>query len=250
MVASSTNILSRYREYIAQKTLEEDEAQKLALEKLQSLMRALSGYDPLSISKDWRHRFGLKKLTDDRPMGLYIYGGVGRGKTMLMDLFYENAPLTKKIRLHFHSFMQEMHMRIQKKRDSLKNKNLALDEVAKDFSREYTLLCLDEFLVTDIVDAMILSKLFTCLFEKGLVLVATSNTPPVDLYKDGMQRESFLPFIDLLLQKIEPYHLDSPIDYRRLDLEKDRLFLTPNSPENNERLTHSLSHGQRPEQRS
>ncbi|MBP9693923.1 MAG: cell division protein ZapE [Alphaproteobacteria bacterium] len=250
MIASSINILALYRDSIVQNKLEEDEAQKLALEKLQSLLRALSGYNHLTINKDWRHRFGLKKRAENHPMGLYIYGGVGRGKTMLMDLFYENVPLPKKTRLHFHAFMQDMHMRIQKKREELKDKNIVLEEVASDFSSEYSLLCLDEFIVTDIVDAMILSKLFTCLFEKGLVLVATSNTPPKDLYKDGMQRESFLPFIDLLLRKIEPYHLDSPIDYRRLDLEKDRLFLVPNSPQNNDRLLHHLSAGKKPEQRA
>lgn len=250
MTASLANILTLYREAIAQNRFEEDEAQKLALEKLQSLLRALSGYNHLTVNKDWRHRFGLKKRAEDHPMGLYIYGGVGRGKTMLMDLFYDHVPVSKKIRLHFHAFMQDIHIRIQKKREILKDKNLALEEVASDFSSEYALLCLDEFIVTDIVDAMILSKLFTCLFEKGLVLVATSNTPPKDLYKDGMQRESFMPFIDLLLQKIEPYHLDSPTDYRRLDLEKDRLFLTPNSLENNKRLIHYLSIGKKQEKRS
>lgn len=250
MTASPANILTLYRDDIAKNKLEEDEAQKLALEKLQSLLRALSDYNHLSENKDWRHRFGLKKREQDHPMGLYIYGGVGRGKTMLMDLFYENVPMVKKTRLHFHAFMQDIHTRIQQKREELKDKNLAIEEVASDFSSEYSLLCLDEFIVTDIVDAMILSKLFTCLFEKGLVLVATSNTAPQDLYKDGMQRESFLPFIDLLLQKIEPYHLDSPTDYRRLDLEKDRLFLIPNNAENNKRLTGYLSAGKKAESRT
>jgi cell division protein ZapE len=150
--------------------------------------------------------------------GLYIYGEVGRGKTMLMDLFYEVSPVQRRRRAHFHEFMIDVHERVHGLRQKMKVGEYAgedpIELVAKDLAREAWLLCFDEFHVTDIADAMILGRLFAQLFTRGVVVVATSNVAPVDLYKDGLNRALFVPFIDMLEAHMDIVRLASRTDFR------------------------------------
>ena len=166
--------------------------------------------------------------------GLYIHGGVGIGKTMLMDLFFETVPVRRKRRAHFHAFMAEVHDRIQKHRLDRKNGDAKEDDpippVARALADEAWVLCFDEFSVTDIADAMILSRLFSALFANGVVLVATSNVAPDDLYRDGLNRALFEPFIGILKRYAGIIGLGDVQDYRQAKLAGMPVYLTPLSP--------------------
>ncbi len=166
--------------------------------------------------------------------GLYVYGSVGRGKTMLMDMFFKLAPVEAKRRAHFHEFMADVHARIHAHRQKFKagetRKADPVPPVAASIRAEAELLCFDEFTVTDIADAMILSRLFTELFAHGCVLVATSNVIPDDLYHNGLNRGLFLPFIGLLKQNVEVTSLDSPTDYRMEKLDSLPVYIAPLGP--------------------
>ncbi|MGB5625997.1 MAG: cell division protein ZapE [Woeseiaceae bacterium] len=164
--------------------------------------------------------------------GLYLWGGVGRGKTLLMDLFFESLPVKAKKRVHFHRMMHEVHDR----RNALGNVSDPLDRVAADIARKTRVLCFDEFFVSDIGDAMILGRLLDGLFRRGVTLVATSNSKPDDLYKDGLQRQRFLPAIELLKQHTEVVHLDGGVDYRLRLLEKAGTYLCPDNADAANRL--------------
>lgn len=206
-----------YREKLAKGEIKQDPAQELAAEKLQSLHHALDHYQPQTGTGGWRERFGIgrRKSAATPPQGLYIYGEVGRGKSMLTDLFFDGAPVAAKRRVHFHAFMREVHERLKAWRDKTKGSQRdPIEPLAKELSQEAWLLCFDEFQVDNIADAMILGRLFECLFEAGVVVVATSNRVPDDLYKDGLQRDRFLPFIDLIKHKLDVMELASPNDYR------------------------------------
>ena len=204
--------LVAYRARRAQGALDGDPAQELAVEKLQSLHNALRHYRPAGGATGWRARLGFVGPESETPQGLYIYGGVGRGKSMLMDLFFAGAPPRAKRRVHFHQFMLEVQRRLHEGR--AKKQAAPLGAVADQLAREAWLLCFDEFHVYTIADAMILGRLFEALFQRGVVVVATSNWAPDDLYKEGLQRERFLPFIDMLKRRLDVLHLEGARDFR------------------------------------
>jgi cell division protein ZapE len=161
--------------------------------------------------------------------GAYLVGSVGRGKTMLMDLVFAAAPLDEKRRVHFDEFMDELHAAIADYRS--RNEGDPIAHVVKPIIAETRLLCLDEFQVNDIANAMLLGRLFEKLFAGGVTLVATSNTPPDDLYRDGLNRQLFLPFIALLKSSVEIVPLDGPTDYRRLKFEGEEVYRFGTDPE-------------------
>lgn len=184
--------------------------------------------------------------------GLYIHGSVGRGKTMLMEMFFKKAATDKKRRVHFHEFMADVHGRVHEHRMRLKSGQTKqadpIPPVAAEIYAEAELLCFDEFSVTDITDAMILARLFNELFSLGCVLVATSNVAPENLYKDGLNRGLFLPFIDLLQQHVETVSLDSPTDYRMEKLANLPVYVTPLGPQADaamEATWHQVTDGER-----
>jgi cell division protein ZapE len=177
--------------------------------------------------------FGSMRRQDHPIRGAYLHGRVGRGKTLLMDLFYQAAPLAQKRRMHFHEFMDEMHTAIAAFRASPRGRRDNADPiaaVAKPVLSKTGLLCLDEFRVDDIANAMLLGRLFEKLFAGGLVLVATSNVAPGDLYENGLNRELFLPFLDLLERHARIFALDGPTDYRRLKYQGQQVFHVGTGP--------------------
>jgi cell division protein ZapE len=207
--------LALYRQRRCAGHLEADPAQELAAEKLQSLHHALLHYQPAGGRAGWRERLGLERRREVPPQGLYIFGGVGRGKSMLMDLFFASAPVARKRRVHFHAFMLEVHDSLHQQRQEGAVDGDPLAPLAGRLAAEAWLLCFDEFHVSNIADAMLLGRLFTAMFDLGVVVVATSNSAPDDLYKDGLQRERFRPFIELLKERLDVLELDGVVDYRR-----------------------------------
>jgi len=215
-------IRERYRAMLGSGALRPDPAQAMAVDKLQLLANRVARYrrptrtDPFSF---------FTRKRGEVPCGLYIFGGVGGGKTMLMDLFFESVDVRAKRRDHFHAFMAEVHERAAAIRKTAKGD--PIEQVAREIAKDTRLLCFDEFHVTDIADAMILGRLFSVLFEAGLVLVATSNVPPRDLYKDGLNRNLFEPFIVELEQRVEVLELSAAQDYRLEKLSGSPLYFCP-----------------------
>ena len=210
-----------YDARIADGTLKPDAGQAEAVLWLNDLHDALDGYDPNAT----RGFAGLFRKKMEAPKGLYLWGGVGRGKSMLMDLFHDEAPLAAKRRVHFHAFMAEIHDGLQEARATGARDPIQI--VADKVVAEATLLCFDELQITDIADAMIVGRLFDKLFEAGVVVVTTSNRHPDDLYKDGLNRKLFLPFIDLIKDRLDVRELQSPTDHRRRALEDRPLYFSP-----------------------
>lgn len=227
--------LHRYLELVADGTLTPDPAQRAAAEHLHALSATLAA--------NRRGAFRLFRKNPIPPRGIYLWGGVGRGKSLLMDVFYNNTAVERKRRVHFHEFMAETHERIAAWRGadertrrrhsgaSPKSIDDPIPPVAADIAEGATLLCFDEFQVTDIADAMLLGRLFEALFAKGVVIVATSNRHPDDLYKDGLNRQLFLPFIALLKDRLDVLLLDAERDYRLDRLTGAPVFYWPLGPE-------------------
>lgn len=227
----SLSVTEQLKSLTASETLQVDSAQIDVAKCLDRVLAALKQKRPAAKSSALGWLFASKKKTETGIKGLYIHGSVGRGKTMLMDMFFQMAPCRKKRRAHFHEFMADVHNRIAAHRLKLKNGETKqadpMPPVAAALFEEAELLCFDEFTVTDIADAMILSRLFSELFARGCVLVATSNVEPDNLYKDGLNRGLFLPFVGLLKKYVEIVSLDSPTDYRMEKLNSQPVYLIP-----------------------
>ncbi|MEO9189543.1 MAG: cell division protein ZapE [Acetobacteraceae bacterium] len=217
--------LPAYRAMVARGELVADPAQALAAERLQDLWAKLRGYDPPARNghiEGFFSRLLRRRAVDDapegKPNGLYLVGEVGRGKSMLMDLFFAAAEVPRKRRLHFHQFMQEAHARFHAFKRDYPDIEDPIPPLADSIVAEAALLCLDEFQVNDIADAMILGRLFQALFERGLILVTTSNIRPDDLFRGQPGRDAFLPFIALLNQKLDVLEMNAARDFRRARL--------------------------------
>ena len=208
----------RYRAGIASGEIKPDAAQEAAAKRLQQLTAALDDYKP-------GRRAFFRKLASP-PRGLYIWGDVGRGKSMLMDLFFELAPIEKKTRVHFNAFMVDVHARIHAERERGEHPD-PIPPVARAIAGNATLFCFDEFQVTDVADAMILGRLFAQLFELGVVIVATSNTEPDRLYEGGLNRQLFLPFIALIDEKLDVIELNGTHDYRMQRMSGLDIYIKP-----------------------
>ncbi|OCH14108.1 cell division protein ZapE [Aliivibrio sp. 1S128] len=218
--------LEKYNLDLQQDNFHHDNAQQQAVEHLDELYRRLTEPKvPLTdVKKTWRHIFRKKEPQQVVPeKGLYFWGGVGRGKTYLVDTFYDALPTERKMRVHFHRFMQRVHDEL----GELKQQADPLLIVADKFKQETDIICFDEFFVSDITDAMILATLLEALFERGITLVATSNIIPQDLYRNGLQRARFIPAITLIEQHCQIVNVDSGIDYRLRTLEQAEIYHFP-----------------------
>ena len=230
---------SRYAADLEQGIIREDAAQEIVIDKLHVLAGQLcSQPEP---KPDWKAKIlcAVKKqpLKASPLPGLYIWGTVGRGKTYLMDVFYEHLPIQEKLRLHFHRFMREVHDVLKQVKDAQEPLNM----VADHFRRKTKVLCLDELFVSDIGDAMILAGLFEGLFDRGITLVTTSNVPPDHLYKDGLQRQRFIPAIELLKQHTETVELGGNTDHRLEYLESADIYHTPLDADSNNILLNNFT---------
>jgi cell division protein ZapE len=213
------SLLDDFRAAVSSGELRSDPAQDKAVARLQTLSNQLGE----------KRGFSLFRKAEP-PRGLYIWGDVGRGKTLLMNLFFEAAPVAKKRRAHFNSFMVDVHARIHAQRQKAGSDD-PIPPVAKALAEEARLLCFDEFQVTDVADAMILGRLFDRLFGEGVTIIATSNTPPDRLYEGGLNRQLFLPFIEEIKQRLDVVELNGPTDYRLQRISGINVYLTPLSPQ-------------------
>jgi cell division protein ZapE len=239
-IQTRATVMQRYAHLAETGALQRDAAQEKVAAALDRLIDELSAKRLASKSSALGWLFARKRQTLEPVRGLYIHGDVGRGKTMLMDMFFELVPVRRKRRIHFNDFMADVQDRIQKHRLARKNGETKQDDpippVARALAEEAWVLCFDEFTVTDIADAMILSRLFSALFAQGVVLVATSNVAPDDLYRDGLNRGLFTPFIGLLKRHADILDLDSDKDYRLEGLDRIPVYLTPAGPQTDRRM--------------
>ena len=215
--------LPAYRAMVARGELAQDPAQRLAAERLQYLWVKLRGYDPpvRTEQSGFMSRLLRRRRVDeanDRPNGLYLAGEVGRGKSMLMDLFFATADVPRKRRIHFHAFVQNAHARIHAYRLAHAEVADPIPPLADAIAAEAALLCFDEFQINDIADAILLGRLFQALFDRAVIVVATSNTAPDDLFRGQPGRDAFLPFIELIKQRLDVLVMEDGRDFRRLRL--------------------------------
>ncbi|MBP2850303.1 cell division protein ZapE [Dickeya oryzae] len=225
-----TTPLALYQQALMAQTYQPDEVQHQTVVRLNAIHQTLTeqvwiqpeNRTPGLISK-WRSWLGQKEKTPTPVQGLYMWGGVGRGKTWLMDLFFHSLPSERKLRLHFHRFMLRVHEEL----NQLQGQENPLEKVADGFKAQTDILCFDEFFVSDITDAMLLAELLRALFSRGIALVATSNIPPDELYRNGLQRARFLPAIELIKRYCDVLNVDAGIDYRLRTLTQAHLYLTP-----------------------
>lgn len=249
---------AEYQLLMAEGELKPDPDQARVVSRLERLHGELinypeagSGNSGFLFNRRWSARlFGWLRKNKQRPKGIYLYGGVGRGKSMLMDLFFSVAPLETKRRVHFHEFMLDIHARLEvlhglstnerNKRGWRTDDEDPIPAVARQIASETTLLCFDELQITDIADAMVLARLFKALFDRGVVVVATSNRPPDDLYKNGLNRQRFLPFIDQLKETLDIAPLDGPTDYRYDRLKGVETYYSPVNEETTNKLSEAF----------
>lgn len=227
-----------YTQALGDGVINPDPAQKRAVHCLQKLHEQLLERNQQRCSLTYRLKTTLLKSNPAPVNGYYFWGGVGRGKTFLMDLFYESLPFENKMRMHFHRFMQMMHHKLRE----LEEVENPLCIIADDIASENTVICFDEFHVADITDAMILAGLLQALFERGVTLVATSNEEPDQLYPDGLQRQRFLPAIDLIKQHTQVENIDSGIDYRLQFLDRAEIYHSPLDENANRVLEENFEH--------
>ncbi len=220
-----------YTQRIADGAVSDDPAQRLTLARLDDLYAKLDGYK----AKPQWSLTGIFGQSAPRPNGLYMYGGVGTGKSMLMDLFFDQAPIRLKQRVHFHAFMQKIQETLHIARQS--GAEDAIIPVAKQIVQTTTLLCIDEMQITDIADAMIVGRLFEHLLDAGIIIVTTSNRHPDDLYKQGLNRNLFLPFIELVKERFDIHDMSSTVDHRRNRLEGEQTYFTPHNAD----ATHQMN---------
>ena len=228
-----TALIAAYQALIVAGELRLDSEQALAAKQLDDIQAQLEAVPPRG-STLWRF-LGKKP---DPVRGLYLWGGVGRGKSMLMDLFFENVQIKRKRRAHFHEFMLDIHARLKVERE--KELGDPIPPVVASLADEARLLCFDEMVVNNMADAAIMSRLFAGLFDAGVTVVTTSNRHPDDLYKDGLNRQLFLPFIDLVKERLDVMALNGPTDYRRDRLGNAQTWLVPNGPEATKALSQTF----------
>ncbi|MGQ8707771.1 cell division protein ZapE [Serratia sp. TSA_198.1] len=231
--------LSRYQQALDAGEYQADEVQRQAVTRLEGIYQALQQAPAVSVSANGlRGRLSRwlgkgAETTSLRPVqGLYMWGGVGRGKTWLMDMFFHSLPGERKLRLHFHRFMLRVHEELTE----LQGQENPLEMIADGFKAQTDVVCFDEFFVSDITDAMLLATLLQALFARGITLVATSNIPPDDLYRNGLQRARFLPAIALINDYCDVMNVDAGIDYRLRTLTQAHLYLTPLDSQTRETL--------------
>lgn len=222
-------LLEEYDRLVASGELKPDVEQRAAAQRLDRLQSELE----TTSSGGFFSR--LLKGKPETPRGVYVWGAVGRGKSMVMDLFYDSLNISRKKRVHFHAFMLDVHDRMREVRKQ--EKGDPIPQVAADLVADLAVLAFDEMVVNNSADAMILSRLFTALIDQGVCVVATSNRPPSDLYKDGLNREHFLPFIALIEQRLDVVSLNGPTDYRRHRLGDGRRWFVPSDDTATEQLS-------------
>lgn len=232
MPTSNLSPLQRYEKAVTTGDFTRDEQQYQAMSYLDAI------YHELDHNRQQKKGFfGFLKSQPEPPKGLYMWGGVGRGKTWMMDMFYESLTIRRKMRMHFHHFMKRVHSEL----NALQGQTDPLEKVADIIHKEAVVICFDEFFVSNVSDAMILGDLFTMLFSRGITLVATSNIEPAGLYKDGLHRDRFLPAIAEVERHTTVMNIDSGIDYRLRVLQQAELYEYPLTKENHHWLANRFA---------